>query len=873
MAKHKEREIRQTEEQLTGARPDSSSESLGPAIDGPPSSEQIRAYTEQMKRSSIFGNNSRTQTLSSGSSSFRSSREGSIGSAENISLSRKSSHRSHSSTMPGRTERPDSVQIFAKSIFSRGGRKQRRGTTAGLGDDSPSLVSLEEGGGSAKERYFGKSGSRHNSMSRARTPAQDGATRIKHNISGPYNFQHVAQVRQDHIPTLGQAGAADPVTEFANLRASQALTGVGMKSYKNNDLHFENFSSVNFNEGSSFDAERSSILLSPTRKRNTLRKSITPPQMYHARSHDNLRRRTPPPRPPRSPLLPPGPQDLPERISYDAFAFEQFPANIERPPTTQSIRGPPPALYSPPPPPLQPAWSPQQDYFSERPASHAITTPGDEAWPLTASTVDTFKDLADVPEAAEEEDAGMKKRRSRMSSVINGELRFSQSVPSLRLKALDQSGIRPGTALSTMLEDAPEDKVVETHQPLSPKFAQEQDSWEDDIDYIYEHEAEADCDFQWERTSVGNESNNTTVEARSRQPSPYAEQVLEEGMDFHLNDERQIQPGRFRPSLLVPAPYEIPELSPMSNNSVAESDPHTPANLLRPAHLRKPSHASSFKESHGFTLSPTLLIPTDFAAQMDQEALYDDFMAQHDMSKSTSATIFPQEAYQAVSPIEETLSSTASFRSSDFSRGSARSSSSTRFSNMNIRASQDSGYMQGRVASLSQEHHSFGSSSSLPDLVASSVRRSDVDLPSRLAELNVSVDQEEQEEPILPPEFQTPAPGPSVPLARKRAPTLESVPARKGINHFAPAPPMPVAAVESNTILSPVVEGDVIAVTVDEPVSSGGSNIPSHGRNVSVPLLSSPNKEFKGRARASSTAAAARAGEKRRGSYMLFPQI
>ncbi|RFU32990.1 hypothetical protein B7463_g3319, partial [Scytalidium lignicola] len=311
----------------------------------------------------------------------------------------------------------------------------------------------------------------------------------------------------------------------------------------------------------------------------------------------------------------------------------------------------------------------------------------------------------------------------------------------------------------------------------------------------------------------------------------------------------------------------------MSNNSVAESDPRTPANLLRPTHLRNTSHASSFKESHGFTLSPTLLIPNDFSAQMDQEALYDELMAQHDMNKSTSASIFQQDSYQAVSPIEETLSSTASFRSSDFSRGSARSSSSTRFSNMNLRGSQDSGYMQSRVASLGQEHRSFGSSSSLPDLIPSSIRRSDVDLPSRLAELNVSGDETEQEEAVEQSDVQSSTPGPATTITRKRVPTMESPPSRKGINHFVP-PPIPMSPVDNNSNLSPVAEGYVDTVAKDASIIGGGNgNAPSHGRNVSVPLLSSPNKEFKGRARASSSAAATRIAEKRRGSYMLFPQI
>lgn len=683
----------------------------------------------------------------------------------------------------------------------------------------------------------------------------------RHVISGPYNFQHVTQIRQDD---LSQPASAELLS---NLRASQAPNG-----QKSQELPFENFSSVSGNEGFHHDAERASILRSPPRRRNTLQKPNSPPQVPYIRSHDNLRRRTPPPRPPRSPLLPTCPIDLPERTSSRtaSILYETFDqpnaATIERPQTTHGVRASP--LYTPPV--LQQAWTPQQDYFSERPVSHAITTPGDEAWPLSSSTTESFpNDLADVPE---EDEAAMAQRRSRMSrsSITSPDLRVSQSVPSLRLKALDHASLRPVTALSTMLEDAPEDRVFETRQqPLSPKFAQ--DSWEDDIDYIYEHEAEADCDFQWERSSVGNgSSDETTVDARSPKMSPYSEQVLEEGMDYHLQDERQLQPGRFRPSLLVPAPYEVPELSPMSSNSAVESDPHTPANLLRPNHVRNASRASSFKESHGFTLSPTLLIPKDFATQMEHEVLYEEFIAEQDDNKGAAGAIFTQEQYQPISPIDEALSSTASFRSSDFSRGSARSSSSTRFSTMNPRASQDSTYMQSRAASLGQEHRSFGSATSLPDLIPS-IRKSDVDLPSRMAALNVSSDEIQEDGPAAPSDAQATAPGPNVPLARKK-PSLESPPARKGINHFAP-PPVPATPVEGNANLSPVAEGFANTEATDASLASNNANGPSHGRNVSVPLLSSPKREIKGRARASSSAAAIRNAEKRRGSYMLFPQV
>jgi len=86
--------------------------------------------------------------------------------------------------------------------------------------------------------------------------------------------------------------------------------------------------------------------------------------------------------------------------------------------------------------------------------------------------------------------------------------------------------------------------------------------------------------------------------------------------------------------MLTPAQFDVPALSPVSqisnataheaitptmalpkasNFSLPRSEPPSSLNLL---HVRKPSDASSFKESHGFTLSPSLLIPNDYQQQM-----------------------------------------------------------------------------------------------------------------------------------------------------------------------------------------------------------------------------------------------------------------
>jgi hypothetical protein len=846
-------------------QPPPSKDSLEPAIDGPPSPERIRAYTEQMKRSSIFGNNSRTNTLSSATSSFR-SRESTSTSTDNLSLSRKSSSRSNASSMPSsKSDRPESVQIFG-SIFSRGSRKLRRENSAISSSRSSVTVGEISDEGSAKDHYYGRA----NSFRRSPPLAQD--ARKRQLISGPYNFQHVTHTRQDHLPNLERASGVELVSEFSAIRASQAPTNGELKGIRvqeltgvrGQDLHFENFSSETLNAPPTAEDSGLRPLTSPEKhRRSVLRKPFSPiqpqQQMSYAKSYDNLStvRRSPPPRPPRSPLPLTCPMALPARTSSRTASvlFDTFDplatTTIERPQIKGGFRKPAP-FGLPPAPPPPPTWSEQQEYFSDRPMSHALTTPGDEAWPLTAG-VNFGGELADVQE--EEEDY-VGSRRSRLSTT-SGELRLSQSVPALRMRAQSQAGERPETRMSTTLGRTPSNgTTVARKSPLSPSFQFTNESWEDDIDFMYEHEAEADCDYQWDRCSVG---EGPIVQAI---PSTQVQPVL----DLHLeDDDRSVYHGRFRPSLLVPSAFDPPELSPMSNTSTTASpDPRTPSNFLRPGHAHSLSQASSFKESHGFTLSPTLLIPSDFHSQMEQDALYDE----HLRNNAASATIFTQEPYtHSVSPVDESTSSTASFRSSNFSRGSARSSSSTRISTANSNGSQDSVVLLQRAASLSQAHRSIGSASSLPDLVPSAIRRSENihenDLASSIGALNMS----ESDDSAPAPEVTAAANSlTSLQHRRNKSFVLEQG-LRKGVNHFAPPTlTLPKMDVLDGNGLSPVAES-----FVDSPREGLGQ---VHGRKISAPVVSPSVKEFKGRARAATSVAASTwVSGKKRGSYMLFPQV
>ncbi|KAM0281335.1 hypothetical protein ACHAQH_003603 [Verticillium albo-atrum] len=155
------------------------------------------------------------------------------------------------------------------------------------------------------------------------------------------------------------------------------------------------------------------------------------------------------------------------------------------------------------------------------------------------------------------------------------------------------------------------------------------ESWEDDIDYCYEHEAEADFEYAWDRPSLDADRDDEEflgldiADTTSSSNLPVIEDIGKVPLSVGL------QP--------VPArQFDIPALSPVSQASTINgheaitptmptmlttsnfSHPRIESTCRSPTHLhvRTASRASSFKESHGFNLSPSLLIPCDFQQQM-----------------------------------------------------------------------------------------------------------------------------------------------------------------------------------------------------------------------------------------------------------------
>ncbi|EGS20554.1 uncharacterized protein CTHT_0023880 [Thermochaetoides thermophila DSM 1495] len=600
-----------------------------PAFDGPPSPENIRDLSNKLRRASI---NDRQHEKHRGhhASSSASSSLRSLTSADKPlweigqegTLSRKSSGRSGrsaSSAMPSK-DRPDSVQIFGKTIFNRRPKLRRESSaqssaassiySTDAATDGPSQT-LNSGRESTIPALFGiRRGSRQEQGGEGRER--------KLTISGPYNFQHIAHTDREQVQALD-----GPSANYTQLRTAPAPVSCPSQS---SDMHFAGFSSDNLavNDDATAAEMQVKAITSLSRAPSVLKKN-PPRRLHRAMSQEQFGVTVPPPRPPRSPVEPScpsmAPSVPPRGSSRTSLRHERFDSidYSSRPQTSTGFRGtqPFPAYVdttSPPATSYGYAPGPDMDVIPEHGYSHVTSPPADDTnWPLPCSSEYT---LPGVPEEDEASFGG--KKSTGDSGNGTSSLRSSQSVPMLRaFSTLQDDSCRNSQGSDTLgkfdlfsAQQALRAALMESKCDTLPR-----EDWEDDIDYCYEHACEADCDYEWSRPSFEMErdgDNATPVDGSQGRKG-----AVEEGSPHMLT------PGQFDVPALSPASqissaataHEAITPAPLSNAKVSNfSLPRT--DVSKNPHVRKSSDASSFKESHGFTLSPSLLIPMDFQHHM-----------------------------------------------------------------------------------------------------------------------------------------------------------------------------------------------------------------------------------------------------------------
>lgn len=601
---------------------------LEPAIDGPPSPTILRAFNDKVKQASVSERHVNHQTSLSGTASSisyapsdrRPSWEQTL---ESFSLSRKSSIKSTTSSMPSK-ERPESVQAIGKAIFNRKSKLRRESLTPSTGsthspEPVPEMTSdrIRATSSVSKDHILATM----SIFSRRKTlqAGEESAAQKKPMISNPFNFQHVAQIQRDQLPTLDRG-------EVVGLRTPPAM---------GDSLRVPNFSSGTSRPRDEEESVPPDMVVhsgedSGTRTPN-FHKAHPRQWVKQTKSQDQMRGSRPP-RPPRSPT------EL-NVTGYFDFAPPAVPArNASRPSiprrdsealgnmapgrqqSASNFRFPSLHLQPDSSRPASPA-SPGEPspYTTERRFSRIFMPADNPNWPLSAplnnNSMTTFEaGLPEVPE--EEEQSGLPPRSRQSMKSANSSLRGSISVPALRKQSLsdasyvshDRTCSRDSVALGLFdLSASRQASEVDIANRAQVFDSFRRDSWEAVIDYCYEHEMEADCDYDWHRPSVELDTEPTVL--------------VTESEDQDMGFSRP-------PSDCIELPILSPpshDLSPQSSQEVftprltSGTKSPTNANFSLPRrerpqrllHVRNESQAS-FTEAQGFSLSPSFLIPTDY---------------------------------------------------------------------------------------------------------------------------------------------------------------------------------------------------------------------------------------------------------------------
>jgi hypothetical protein len=359
--------------------------------------------------------------------------------------------------------------------------------------------------------------------------------------------------------------------------------------------------------------------------------------------------------------------------------------------------------------------------------SHAFTTPDDMALPAMSSSFSPSLD-----DVAEEPERFARPRQAPQLPSVNGPTtpHFDTSIfnnqhsPEVRRRNRGDShasprsfsrGIptaRPLSQGSDTLGSSDLVRRVSIRRPYtkrneSNKWGASEESWEDSIDYIYDHALEADCDFEWDRASEDITELEQYSAQRTHQPLIALQPAYEPTSQYKTRE--------FRVSLLVP---NVPDLVPTSAASVSTMG----TGLTTPCTSFLGASAGNIG---GFMISPSLLIPNEY--KEDPEDTYEDLLKAYEDSERHFPMLDPR------------YSATSSARSRRSSYDSSLMSSAMSF-----------GMLSSPV------RRSASSAGSVPDLVPSRRTRRDLGFSLMIDQLADSVtslshlDEEQEEEDTTP---------------------------------------------------------------------------------------------------------------------------
>ncbi|KAJ4354042.1 uncharacterized protein N0V89_005775 [Didymosphaeria variabile] len=534
------------------------------------------------------------------------------------------------------------------------------------------------------------------------------AQNLKNRISSPFDFQHLTHTNRHHFAALEEATENELAAGFRAVRASQAPRR-NLNGIKAQDLH-----SSNCSEEDLVGLERRSISAMELRP---------PPDFI-----DHVVEAQEPAASPESSMRP----SLRQSRSVESFSRPGVNARTHR--HTQSANPPPRGSSRPPVAghddaqdtvsmrtnrqsgvwdslaPLSPtrmggalsSMAEEPDYVG-----HALTTPDDSAiHPFTPPFSPGLEDVAEEPErfisprpAPPPPTKSPKSPRS-PRSPSHGSFSLSQRSPVAKSHARRDSHVLPKqlntqsmmqstTQMSETLASPGLTRKYSIRKPPSARRKSNtwrviEESWEDDIDYIYDNALEAECELDWDGNNDDcdhspeqqpHQQRTTIASSSSAVPSPMIE------------EEPPLSPslfaGNFRASLLVPNMNNVPDLEPRSAISSSTTSVQTPSDYFNPQ--------GPFGEAGRFSFTPSL------KEQIPREDMYDNLLADYEGS---------DKHFPLLEPIRSVASSTRSSH--------VRASKCSSYDSSMISSGHGSGSWTAGI------RRSAGSAGSLPELVHSS---------------------------------------------------------------------------------------------------------------------------------------------------------
>jgi hypothetical protein len=342
---------------------------------------------------------------------------------------------------------------------------------------------------------------------------------------------------------------------------------------------------------------------------------------------------------------------------------------------------------------------------------YALTTPDNIA--IQAMTPPLFSpSLEDV---AEEPERFVRPRRAPRPPLTTPTSPLSSSFNSYTVLG-QKSAYSPKSASCSTLVRRASVRRPSAARHTSNTWRVSEDCWEDDVDYIYEHALEADCDSEW-GCALDEPRPSGLERTHRKQNASMDSQLLPSAYHAEFASPVQHCSYDFRASLLMPSAGCTPDLEPSSATSASTSD----ARLLTPSDVHIDTQISDLE---GFILSPSLLIPDEY--KDSQDASYVDLLDEYDGGSEHNLT----------------------FITTNYSATSSARSSHVRFSR---RSSYDSSLMSSVQSSglwSSPVRRSASSAGSVPELVPSRRSRRDYTsslIADQLSESMASLDQRDCE--------------------------------------------------------------------------------------------------------------------------------